>query len=48
MTILLVVAGVILLLGVCAIGGCMLSSQNSRRLEQVQRRELEPPMASGF
>ena len=36
-------------LGGCAIAACMLSSQNSRRLEQMRSQQLQqPPMASGF
>ena len=38
-----------LTLGGCAIAACMLSSQNSRRLEQMRSQQLQqPPMASGF
>ena len=42
------VVAVGIVLGICAITGCLLSGQNSRRLEKRQSQEFEPPMASGF
>ncbi len=38
----------LMLLGLCAVVGCMLSSQNSRRLEQPNREQAWPRKASGF
>ncbi len=37
-----------IVLGICAIAGCILSGQNSRRLEKRQSQEFHPPLASGF
>ncbi len=38
----------LMLLGLCAVAGCMVSSQNSRRLEQSNREQAWPRKASGF
>ena len=43
-----IAAAIALLPGVCAVAGCVLSSRNSRRLEERPSQELQPPMASGF
>lgn len=43
-----IVGAVGMVLGICAIAGCILSGQNSRRLEKRHSQQIQPPMASGF